>query len=178
MSRIGKKPLSVPPGVTVDATDARVSVKGPKGDLSLDLSGGVTVRVEGPRLSVERPDDSKQSRSSHGLVRNIVKNMLEGVTSGFTKELEIEGVGFKAVVQGQKILLSLGFPKPVEYVAPDGVKVVEEAGTRLRISGPDKQKVGEVAARLRAFFPAEPYKGKGLRYKGERVRRKVGKTVA
>lgn len=178
MSRIGNKPIDVPSGVTVNATDACVSVKGPKGELSFDLSGGISVDASGEQLIVQRPDESKQSRSSHGLVRSILNNMVEGVAKGFTRELEIEGVGFKATIQGQKLVLAVGFSKPVEYVVPDGVSISEEGGTRIIVSGPDKQKVGEVAARIRAFSPAEPYKGKGLRYKGERVRRKVGKTVA
>jgi len=129
-------------------------------------------------MQVLRADDTRESRSFHGLARSLVANMIQGVAEGFKKELEIEGVGFRASVRGQEVSLSLGFSSPVEYLAPDGIKVTVDGGTKLVVSGADKQKVGDTAARLRGFMPAEPYKGKGMRFKDERVRRKVGKTVA
>lgn len=178
MSRIGESPIEIPSGVTVSVDGVKVAAKGSLGELSFDLPGGLSAQVDGDRMTIERPDDSRQSKAFHGLSRSIVANMIEGVSKGFSRELDIEGVGFRASVQGRKISLSLGFSSPVEYVAPDGVKIEEQGGTRITISGPDKQKVGQAAARIRAFRPAEPYKGKGLRYRDERVRRKVGKTVA
>lgn len=178
MSRIGQKPIDIPSGVTVEVKGNVVSVKGKLGELVQDIPGKITVSVEGARVLVARPDDTKASKSFHGLVRSLIANMIEGVMTGYRKELEIQGVGFKAAVSGQKILLSLGFASAKEYMAPEGVKVVEEGGTKVVVSGSNKQKVGEAAAMIRSFFPAEPYKGKGIRYAGERVRRKVGKTVA
>ena len=178
MSRIGKKPIDIPSGVTVSVDGQRVVVKGPLGELSLEMPGALSAKVDGAVLQIERPDDSRQSRSFHGLTRSLAANMVDGVSKGFRKELEIEGVGFKGSVQGGKMVLSLGFSSPVEYEFPKGVKVEEQGGTKITVSGPDKQKVGQAAARIRAFAPAEPYKGKGVRYKGEHVRRKVGKTVA
>lgn len=178
MSKTGQKPIPVPAGVTVTVAGDKLSVKGPKGELAHELPATVKAVVEGGNVRVTRTGDMPQNKADHGTVRSIVANMVEGVVKGYTRELEIEGVGFKAAVQGQKVELSLGFPSPVSYTVPDGVKVTVDAGTRLTVTGTDKQKVGDAAARLRSFFPAEPYKGKGLRYKGERIRRKVGKTVA
>ena len=178
MSRIGKQPIEIKSGVTIDVTDNRVTVKGSGGELSYDIPAGIVVKVDGNICNVERLDETKKTRSMHGLVRSLIANMVEGVSTGFKKELEIEGVGFKAEVQGQKITLNVGFSVPKGYVAPDGVKLEENGGTKITVSGADKQKVGEAAARIRAFAPAEPYKGKGIKYKGERIRRKVGKTVA
>jgi large subunit ribosomal protein L6 len=178
MSRTGQKPVPVPAGVTVTVTGDRVTVKGPKGELAQVLPETVKVAVEGGSVRVSRTADLPQNKADHGTLRSIVANMVEGVVKGFLRELEIEGVGFKAAVQGQKLELLLGFPSPVVHMIPDGVKVTVDGGVRIAVSGPDKQKVGDTAARIRAFFPGEPYKGKGLRYKGERIRRKVGKTVA
>jgi large subunit ribosomal protein L6 len=178
MSRIGDKPIGVPAGVTVKVEDRRVSAKGPQGELSVEIPERLSVALEDDRVVVGRPDDTRESKRMHGLVRSLVANMVEGVEKGFSRQLEIEGVGFRASVQGQTVSLALGFASPKEYKAPDGVTVTEQGGTKITVSGPDKQKVGEAAARIRAFSPAEPYKGKGLRYAGERVRRKVGKTVA
>jgi large subunit ribosomal protein L6 len=178
MSKTGQKPIPVPAGVTVTVSGDKLSVKGPKGELTQKLPATVKAVVEGANVRVSRTADLPQNKADHGTVRSIVANMVEGVVKGYTRELEIEGVGFKAAIQGQKLEISLGFPSPVTYMVPDGVKVTVEAGTRMVVTGTDKQKVGDAAARIRAFFPAEPYKGKGLRYKGERIRRKVGKTVA
>jgi large subunit ribosomal protein L6 len=155
-----------------------LTVKGPKGELALALPATVNVAVEGGQLKVARTDDQPQAKADHGTIRSVVANMVEGVVKGYVRELELEGVGFKASVQGQRVEIALGYPAPVSYTVPDGVKVTVADGTKLTVTGCDKQKVGDTAARLRAFFPAEPYKGKGLRYKGEYVRRKVGKTVA
>jgi large subunit ribosomal protein L6 len=178
MSRLGIKPVEIPSGVTVAVAGARVQVKGKLGELTIELPGTIRAQAGDGRLTVTRGDDARLSRSCHGLMRSLLKNMMEGVSKGFRKDLEIQGVGFKAAVQGQKLTMSLGRAAPVEYRIPEGVKVTAEEGVRLAVSGPDKQLVGDVAARIRSFYPAEPYKGKGIRFKGEHVRRKVGKTVA
>ena len=178
MSRIGQKPIDIPAAVKVSVEDIRVSVSGKLGDLTMALPAGITVTLTGPRLSVSRIDDSRRSKSYQGLARSLIVNMIEGVATGYSKQLEVQGVGFKAAVSGQKLTLSLGFSSPVVYEVPDGVKVEVQDGTAIKVSGRDKEKVGSTAARIRKFFPAEPYKGKGVQYKGEHVRRKVGKTVA
>lgn len=178
MSRIGNKPVDMAEGVAATAQAGTISVKGALGELSIVLPGALRGAVDGGKVCLTRADDSKKTRSLHGLFRNLVANMVEGVSKGFSKELEIQGVGFKASVTGQKLTLFLGFSCPVEYTIPDGVKVAVTGGTAIVVSGVDKQKVGNTAARIRSFFLAEPYKGKGIRFKGEHVRRKVGKTVA
>lgn len=178
MSRIGKQPVALPAGVTATVDGQTVRVKGPKGELSRVLPEGITAKAGGGNVELDRAADERRFRSLHGLSRTLVFNMVEGVTKGYSKELEIQGVGFKAAVQGQKLVLTLGFASPVEFAVPAGVKVSAEGGTAITVSGPDKELVGTVSARIRSFYPAEPYKGKGLRYKGEYVRRKVGKTVA
>lgn len=178
MSKTGQKPVPIPAGVTVTVAGSKLTIKGPKGELSQELPATVKVVAEKGNVVVTRLSDLPQNKADHGTIRSIVANMVEGVVKGFARELELEGVGFKAAVQGQKLDISLGFPSPVTYIAPEGVKIVVDGGVRIAVSGVDKQKVGDAAARIRAFFPAEPYKGKGLRYKGERIRRKVGKTVA
>lgn len=178
MSRIGKRAIELPSGVTVSVTGEQVTVKGTKGELSWALPGGVRAAVEGQTVVVERASESRQARSLHGLCRSMIANMVEGVSQGYKKELEIEGVGFRAAVQGQTLTLTLGFAEPKEYRIPEGVTVTVDGNTKLAVEGTDKQQVGEAAARIRAYFPAEPYKGKGIKYKNERIRRKVGKTVA
>lgn len=178
MSRIGQMPIEVPTGVTVEVRGSRVDVKGPNGELTRDLPVSIEAKVEDGKVLVTRSGDGRKEKSLHGLSRTLLANMVEGVQKGFSKALEIEGVGFKATVQGQKLALALGFASPIQFTVPAGVTVTEKGGTNITVSGPDKQQVGDVAARIRSFFPAEPYKGKGLRYKGERIRRKVGKTVA
>jgi large subunit ribosomal protein L6 len=155
-----------------------VSVKGPLGDLTIELATGIDVSVDDGQVVVSRVDDTRHVRSLHGLTRSLIANMIEGVTKGYKRELLIEGVGFKAVIQGKKMMLSLGFANAKEYAIPDDVTITEESGTRVTISGMDKQRVGQAAARIRSYFPVEPYKGKGIRYSDEVVRRKVGKTVA
>ncbi len=178
MSRIGKQPIAIPAGVTVSIDGQTVTVKGALGEDSFTLPGLISAQTEDGQVVVTRLDDSRDGKSFHGLCRSLVANMVEGVSKGFKKELDIEGVGFRATIQGQKVSLALGFAYPKEYMVPDGVTVKEQGGTRLTVSGIGKQAVGEVAARIRAYYPAEPYKGKGIKYVGEKIRRKVGKTVA
>lgn len=178
MSRIGQKPVAIPEGVTVTVKGDTVHVKGPKGELSFRFPETISAQVDGATLTVSRSEETRRGRSFHGLSRTLVANMVEGVSQGFQKELEIQGVGFKAAVQGNQLILSLGFASPVEFAIPEGIDVREEGGTKVFISGASKELVGTTAARIRGFFPAEPYKGKGIRYRDEQVRRKVGKTVA
>lgn len=178
MSRVGNKPIEVPAGVTVAVSGAAVSVKGAKGELSLTLPGGIQAVSESGRVTLSRAEDTRTGRSRHGLARSLLAGMIEGVRNGYSRELEIQGVGFKAELKGKILSLALGFSSLVQFPVPDGVTVTVDGGTKLKVSGTDKQKVGEVAARIRAFYPAEPYKGKGIRYVGEHVRRKEGKTVA
>jgi large subunit ribosomal protein L6 len=178
MSRVGNKPIDIPAGVTVSVKGSTATVKGAKGELSLNLPSGITAVSETGRLTVSRAEDTRPARSSHGLIRSLLAGMIEGVVKGYSRDLEIQGVGFKGELKGKVLSLSLGFSSPILFPVPDGVAVAVEGGTKLKVSGTDKQKVGEVAARIRAFYPAEPYKGKGVRYVGEHVRRKEGKTVA
>ncbi len=177
MSRIGKAPITVPAGVDVSIDGRLVSVMGPKGNLSRELPGQITVRRDGETLLVERPDDERENRSMHGLARTLVNNMVVGVTDGYAKELEIIGVGYRAEAQGDAALrLALGFSHPVQVQAPDGVTFEVPVPTRIVVRGIDKERVGQVAANIRAIRKPEPYKGKGVRYLGERVIRKAGKT--
>ena len=177
MSRIGKAPIPVPSGVDVTVADGRVTVKGPKGTLDREIPGTITIRQEGDELLVERPDDERQSRAMHGLVRSLVNNMVVGVTDGFTKELEIIGVGYRATAKGQDTLdLALGFSHPVEVKAPAGVTFEVPSPNRIDVKGSDKELVGQVAADIRKLRKPEPYKGKGVRYLGEHVVRKAGKS--
>ena len=177
MSRIGKAPIPVPSGVDVSVVDRHITVKGPKGTLERDLPGTITVRQDGEELLVERPTDERQDRAMHGLVRSLVNNMVVGVTAGFTKELEIIGVGYRATAKGADTLdLALGFSHPVEVKAPAGVTFEVPSPNRIDVKGTDKELVGQVAADIRKLRKPEPYKGKGVRYLGERVVRKAGKT--
>ncbi len=179
MSRIGRAPIPVPSGVSVAFTDGNtVTVKGPQGELQRTVPGAITIRQEGEELVVERPDDQRQNRALHGLTRTLVANMVVGVTQGFTKELEIVGVGYRAVPKGPSSLeLALGFSHPVNVDAPAGVTFEVPSATRIIIKGIDKEKVGQVAADIRKLRKPEPYKGKGVRYAGERVVRKAGKAA-
>jgi large subunit ribosomal protein L6 len=177
MSRIGKQPVAIPPKVKVEVKGQRVSVEGPKGKLDMELPRRTSLKVTDGRIVVSREGDDAQAKALHGLSRALVNNMVKGVSEGFVKKLEIQGVGFKAAVQGESVTLNLGYSHPVVYPIPDQIKVTVEEGTKLTIEGPDKQLVGEVAAEIRSFYPPEPYKGKGVRYVGERVVRKEGKTV-
>ena len=177
MSRIGKSPIPVPSGVDVSIVDRHVTVKGPKGTLERDIPGAITVRQDGEELLVERPDDQRENRAMHGLVRSLVNNMVVGVHSEFTKELEIIGVGYRAAAQGpSKLDLALGFSHPVTVDAPDGVTFEVPTPNRIVIRGIDKEIVGQVAANIRKIRKPEPYKGKGVRYLGEHVAKKAGKT--
>jgi len=177
MSRVGRAPITVPGGVEVSIAGDHVTVKGPKGTLDLDIPGGITVRQEGSELLVDRPDDERQNRALHGLVRSLVNNMVVGVSEGFTKELEIIGVGYRATAKGDTAIeLALGFSHPVSVSAPEGVTFEVPAPTQILVRGVDKQVVGQVAADIRAIRKPEPYKGKGVRYKDERVARKAGKA--
>jgi large subunit ribosomal protein L6 len=176
MSRIGKRPVAIPAGVSVETREGVVHVKGKKGALSLPLPPGIGAEVADGEVRLVRPDDARPTRALHGLARALVANMVTGVTEGFRRELEIEGVGFRADVQGRKLNLQLGFSHPIAMEVPEGLSVSVEANTRIRIEGIDKARVGQFAADVRAMRPPEPYKGKGVRYAGERIRRKVGKA--
>jgi len=179
MSRIGKSPVEIPSGVTVRAEGpSSVRVAGPVGELTWTAPDGIGVTVEEGRVQVTRGDESRRTRSLHGLARSLIANMVKGVSKGFRKDLDIRGVGFRASLEGRTLTMSLGFSAPVRFPVPEGVKVELPDATSIVVSGADKQQVGDTAARIRSFFPVEPYKGKGVQYKGERVRRKVGKTVA
>jgi large subunit ribosomal protein L6 len=178
MSRVGRSPIDVPGGVTVTIDDQLVTVVGPQGTLSRQLPGAITVRQDDQRLLVERPDDARMNRALHGLTRSLVANMVTGVTAGFSKELEIVGVGYRATAKDPTSLeLALGFSHPVVVNAPDGVSFEVPAPTRIVVKGIDKEKVGQVAADIRKIRKPEPYKGKGVRYSGERVLRKAGKAA-
>ena len=177
MSRIGKAPIPVPSGVEVSISGRQVAVKGPKGELDLQIPGDISVRQDGEEIVVERPNDERQNRAMHGLTRSLVNNMVVGVSEGFTKELQIVGVGYRAAPKGTDIELQLGFSHPVVVKAPDGIKFDVPEPTRIIVSGADKQAVGQVAADIRSYRKPEPYKGKGVRYVGEYVARKAGKAA-
>jgi large subunit ribosomal protein L6 len=177
MSRIGKQLIAIPPKVKVEVKGQKVSVEGPKGKLSWELPRRTSIKVDGGKVVVSRTGDDAQVKALHGLSRALVNNMVRGVSEGFVKKLEIQGVGFKAAVQGNVVNLSLGYSHPVIYPIPDQIKVTVDENTKLTIEGPDRQVVGQVAAEIRSFYPPEPYKGKGVRYTDERVIRKEGKTV-
>ena len=177
MSRIGKQPITIPPKVKVEIKGRRVLVEGPKGKLDWELPRRTSLKVDNGRVLVSRQGEDAQAKALHGLSRALVNNMVRGVSEGFTKRLEIQGVGFKAAVQGKAVNLNLGYSHPIVYPIPDQVKVTVEENTKLLIEGPDRQVVGQVAAEIRSFYPPEPYKGKGVRYTDERVIRKEGKTV-
>jgi large subunit ribosomal protein L6 len=177
MSRVGKSPIPVPSGVDVAISAGHVTVKGPKGALERDLPASITVRQDGDQILVERPDDERENRALHGLVRSLVNNMVVGVTQGFSKELEIVGVGYRATARGPgAIQLALGFSHPVDVTAPEGITFEVPAPNRIVVQGIDKEMVGQVAANIRSWRKPEPYKGKGVRYAGERVQRKAGKA--
>jgi large subunit ribosomal protein L6 len=176
MSRIGKAPIPVPKGVEVKQAGSIMEVKGPKGTLSQTIPSGILLQVEGGVINVKRQEDTKHVRSLHGLLRTLITNMVTGVTEGFNKRLEIVGIGYRANLQGRNLQLSLGYSHPVNYAIPEGIEVVVDKQTAITVTGIDKQKVGQVAAEIRGFKKPEPYKGKGIRYVGEQVRRKAGKA--
>jgi large subunit ribosomal protein L6 len=177
MSRIGRKPVPLPDGVTIDAGSGMVTVKGPKGELSQHVSPAMKIEQSEGVLTVARPTDRGEHRALHGLTRSLIANMVEGVTDGFEKRLEIQGVGYRARLQGKSLELSVGYSHPVAIQPPEGVEFEVPQPTQVIVRGIDKQLVGEIAARIRRVRPPEPYKGKGIRYAGEQVRRKVGKRA-
>jgi large subunit ribosomal protein L6 len=176
MSRIGKLPVPIVKGVQVDIDGQAVKVKGPKGELHRDFPAGITIRVDDSEAKVERADDEKRTRALHGLSRSLLANMVVGVSEGFTKTLELQGVGYRAAQAGDKVTLSVGFSHPVEFSAPEGIQLEVEGNNRVHVRGIDKELVGQIAANIRKVRKPEPYKGKGIRYLGERVRRKAGKA--
>lgn len=176
MSRIGKRPIPIPQKVTVTLDGLTVVVKGPKGELTRTLPSGVILSQEGDTIVVKRRDESRLARERHGLCRTLIANMVDGVSQGFQKRLEIQGVGYRAQVQGRSLNLSLGYSHPVQFEPPEGIQFAVEGNTNVTVSGIDKEIVGDIAARIRAARPPEPYKGKGVRYAGEQVRRKAGKA--
>lgn len=177
MSRVGKKPILIPKNVKVGVTGNTVLVEGPKGKLTFDAHPNMTVEAKADQIIVSRRSDEKSDKALHGLTRTLINNMVVGTTVGYQKELEIQGVGFRAQVSGKKLVLQLGFSHPVEFHILEGIVIEAPKPTQIIIKGIDKQKVGETAAEIRAIFPPEPYKGKGIRYVGEYVRKKVGKAV-
>ena len=177
MSRIGKQPIEVPQGTDVTLNGQEVHVKGPKGELTFDVHPDISVSMDDRVVSVTRSSDEPKQRALHGLTRMLVANMVEGVVNGFTKTLEIQGVGYRAMKKGSGIELHLGFSHTIAYSPPDGVTLDLPDQTTIVVTGVDKQKVGQAAAEIRSFRPPEPYKGKGIRYRGEHVRRKAGKTA-
>ena len=176
MSRIGKLPVPIAKGVEVKIDGQAVTVKGPKGELNRDFPNGITLRVDDGQVNVERANDEKQTRALHGLSRSLLANMVLGVSDGFTKTLELQGVGYRATQAGEKVTLAVGFSHPVEFAAPAGIQLEVEGNNRVHVRGIDKELVGQVAANIRKVRKPEPYKGKGIRYLGERVRRKAGKA--
>lgn len=176
MSRIGRLPVRIPKGVKVTVGAGSVKVEGGKGSVSRSIDPDLTVAVEGDAVVVRRTADTRRARALHGLVRNLVKNDLIGLSSGFSKVLVVSGVGYKAELKGKSLVLNLGHSTPIEYPVPDGIAMEVEANTRITVRGDDRQRVGQVASEIRSFRPMEPYKGKGIRYDTERVRRKVGKS--
>lgn len=177
MSRIGKLPIEIPSGVDVKIKEGLVSVKGPKGQLEQKVDPGMVLEIDNGAISVTRPTDERKWRSLHGLTRTLINNMVVGVTQGFSKALQIEGVGYRAELKGKGVQLALGFSHPIYFIPPQGISINVPAPNRVEISGIDKVLVGQVAAKIRSFRPPEPYKGKGVRYENEVVRRKAGKTA-
>jgi large subunit ribosomal protein L6 len=177
MSRIGRQPVAIPKGVQVTAQNGSVKVKGPKGELSMDLVQGVSLAVSETEAVVKLERDDKDASAVYGLTRAMLANLVKGVGQGFQKSLEIQGTGYRAALDGKKLVLQLGYSHPVEYPVPDGVQIKVDSPTKLTVSGADKQQVGQVAAHIRGFRPPEPYKGKGVRYEGEYIKRKAGKSA-
>jgi large subunit ribosomal protein L6 len=177
MSRIGKKPIQIPEGVEIDVEPGAVKVKGPKGELSQEVSRDMKVAIDDGTLTVDRPTERGEHRALHGLTRSLIANMVEGVTEGFERRLEIQGVGYRAQLKGKALEMSLGYSHPVTIQAPEGIEFEVPVPTEVVVRGIDKQLVGETAARIRKSRPPEPYKGKGVRYAGEHVARKVGKRA-
>ena len=179
MSRVGKRLIQIPKGVDVNVEGQTVTAKGPKGELSVEMPEVIAAAInDDGSIQVSRNGEDRAARSLHGTFRSLIANMLEGVEKGFGRDLQIQGVGYRAQMQGQKLVLQVGYSHSIEYTVPDGITIALPDATNIQIAGPDKQLVGEVSAHIRSFAPPEPYKGKGIRYKGEHVRHKAGKTVA
>ena len=178
MSRVGRKPIPIVTGVKVQKTDRHVKVTGPKGEVSADVHPDLGVEVKDNKILISRSSDAKEQRSLHGLWRALIQNMITGVTTGYSKKLELVGVGYRAEMKGKKLQLLLGYSHPILFAPPEGVKIETPAQTNITISGIDKQLVGQVAAKIRSFRLPEPYKGKGVKYEGEYIRRKAGKAAA
>jgi large subunit ribosomal protein L6 len=176
MSRIGKQPVIIPSGVSIEAKEGSVRVKGPKGELTLALRPEIQVAVEGQQANVSMVSEAREVRAYFGMTRALIQNMVEGVTKGYEKSVEIHGVGWNAAVQGRQVVLNVGYCEPVKIALPDGINAVTPNPTLVTISGADKQQVGAIAAKMRAARPPEPYKGKGVRYRGEYVKQKAGKS--
>jgi len=177
MSRVGKKPIEIPAGVTVTNNNNTVTVKGPKGELTRNFHSDITINVEENVITVTRPSDNKEHRALHGTTRSILSNMVEGVSKGYERGLELIGVGYRASKSGNKLVLNVGYSHPVEIVPESGIEIDVPSNTKILVKGINKERVGELAANIRAVRPPEPYKGKGIRYEGEAVRRKEGKTA-
>jgi len=178
VSRVGKKPIPIAKGVKIEKSNGTVKVKGPKGELAVDLKPDISVDISEQEVVLNRPSDSRQHKSMHGLYRALIANMIKGVTEGYQKKLEIVGIGYRAEMKGNRLLLQIGYSHPVLFSLPPEISVEIPQPTQIVISGIDKQLVGQVAAKIRAMRPAEPYKGKGVKYEGEYIRRKAGKTAA
>ncbi|WP_046176561.1 50S ribosomal protein L6 [Domibacillus indicus] len=176
MSRVGKKVIELPEGVTITNNNNEVTVKGPKGELTRQFNKDLTIEVDGNNVTVVRPSETKEHRTIHGTTRALLANMVEGVSKGFERNLELVGVGYRAQKQGTKLVLNVGYSHPVEFEAENGIDIDVPANTKISIKGIDKERVGAIAANIRQVRPPEPYKGKGIRYEGEQVRRKEGKT--
>jgi large subunit ribosomal protein L6 len=176
VSRVGRKPINIPDKVKVDITDGKITVRGPKGELSFDIPDNITYKLEGNILTFDRTSDDKKTRALHGLTRAYVNNMILGVTQGFEKVLQINGIGYKAEMKNRNLLLSLGYSHPILFIPPEGVTLESPNPTTIIVKGIDKQVVGEVAAKIKKLRPVEPYKGKGIFYQGQYIRRKAGKT--
>lgn len=178
MSRIGKQPIEIPQGVSVAQDGQAISVKGPKGEQSITVDPTITVSIDGDVVTVTRPNDLGRSRSLHGLTRTLIANMVQGVSEGYSRRLEIVGVGFRAQLLGKNLQLNLGFSHPIVFLPPDEIEFIVPEPTKVEVAGHNKQLVGQVAAKIRKLRPPEPYKGKGVKYEGEQIRRKAGKTAA
>ena len=177
MSRIGRKPIQVPAGVTVTIQGNEIKVKGPKGELGMTNNHNITVNIKDNVIEVSRPDDQKENRALHGLTRALIQNMIKGVTEGYKKILDIVGVGYKAELKNNNLLLSMGYSHPIYFIPPEGIKLETPTPTQIVVTGIDKQLVGQVASKIRSFRKPEPYKGKGIKYSTEVIRRKAGKTA-
>ena len=178
MSRIGTKPVEILSGIKTQLDGNKLTISGPKGELFLEILPGISLEIDEKTIVVSRDNDSSDLRAKHGLTRSLIANMMEGVSKGYEKRLEIVGVGYRGKIEGNKLVLTIGFSHPAVYPFPEGINVNVEANTQIIVSGIDKQLVGQAAADIRAFYPPEPYKGKGIRYTGEFVRRKAGKAIA